>query len=110
MAKPLNFNKVKKEYLPVTLPDENETVLLIGTPTKAVFDEFTDLKDKLDSSMGDDALDEIYSICARIMSYNKGGIKITKEHISECMDFQDVIIFIHAYTDFITEVSNQKNS
>ena len=39
MAKSLNFNNVVKQYLTVTLPDENNTRLLIGTPTKAVMDE-----------------------------------------------------------------------
>ena len=111
MAKSLNFNNIKKQYLNVTLNDEKQTVLLIGTPTKAIFDELTGLQDILkDGSLESDALNDLYEICAKIMSCNKLGKKITTEFISELFDFEDLIIFIKSYTEFIGEVTSSKNS
>ena len=110
MAKSLDFNKLKKQYMTVHLADENNTVLMISTPTKAVLDSFLSLKDTLTAeTMGDDAIDELYEICANVMSRNKTGIKITKSQIEEIFDFEDIIVFIRAYSDFIAEVSNAKN-
>lgn len=110
MAKSLDFNALKKQYLTVTLPDENRTKLLITTPTKKVLDSFISIKDSLsDEAMQEEAVNELYEIVAKIMSHNKAGIKITRERIDDMFDFEDVIIFIRAYTDFIGEVTSSKN-
>lgn len=110
MAKALDFNNIKKRYLPVTLADEHKTVLLIGTPTKSVFDTLLNMKDSLEGdNLSDDAVDELYDVCARIMSRNKAGKVITKQTLQDIFDFEDIIIFIHAYTEFISEVTNAKN-
>lgn len=110
MAKSLNFNKIKKQYMTVTLPDEGETVLMIGTPTKRILDEFVVLQTSVNNGVSnDDALDRMFGLCAEIMSFNKGGIKITKEHLENIFDLEDITVFIQAYTEFITEVTNQKN-
>jgi hypothetical protein len=110
MAKALNFNKIKKNYFTVTLPDENESTLMICTPTKAIMDEFISMKDSLSAeNMGDDAIDQLYELCAKIMNRNKGGIKIAKKELEEMFDFEDIIIFIRSYTEFINELSNSKN-
>lgn len=111
MGKTLDFNKLKKQYMTVTLADENNTVLMIGTPTKAILDNFLGLKDSLTAeNMGDDAIDELYDICAQIMNRNKTGVKVSKTQIQELFDFEDIIYFIRAYSEFISEVSNSKNS
>lgn len=108
MSKSLDFTKLKKQYMTVTLADN--TVLMIGTPTKAVLDEFLGLKDSLTAEgVGDEAIDELYAICAKIMSHNKTGVKIGVERVHELFDFEDIIIFIRAYSEFISEVSNAKN-
>lgn len=110
MAKTLNFNKVKKQFMTVTLADENETTLLIGTPTKKTLEEFLSIKDYL--GKGDqnaDVMDEFYALCAKIMSHNKNGKTITKEFVESIFDFEDIVIFIQAYTEFIQEVTSQKN-
>lgn len=110
MAKALNFNNIKKRFFTVTLPDEKNTTLLISTPTKEIMDEFISLKDSLTAeSMGDDAIDELYDLCRKIMSRNKAGIKVTKDEIISLLDFEDIIIFIQGYTEFISEISNSKN-
>lgn len=113
MAKTLNFNNVKKTYLTVTLADENNTTLMIGTPTKAMMDSLVDLQESLNNVSEDEAsteaTGELYSACANLMSRNKAGIKITKDFLENIFDFEDIIIFFNAYMDFITEVTSGKN-
>ena len=113
MAKALNFNNVKKQFLTVTLADENNTTLLIGTPTKAIMDDLTYLQNNMsavnDTESNAEATDDLYNACARVMSRNKAGIKITKEFLSEIFDFEDVTIFFKAYMAFIDEVIGLKN-
>ena len=111
--KSLNFNNVKKTYLTVTLADENNTTIMIGTPTKAIMDDLVLLQSGLETISEDDAnvdaTDELYSACAKVMSRNKGGIKISKEFLEEIFDFEEIMIFFNAYMDFITEVTSGKN-
>lgn len=110
MAKSLNFNNLKKQYFTVTLPNDEATTLMICTPTKAIMDEFISMQDNLSAeSMGNNAINELYSLCAKIMSRNKGGIEITTEKLVNILDFEDIILFIRGYTEFITEVTNSKN-
>lgn len=110
MSRGVDFNTLKKQYLPVTLNDENKTKLFIITPTKKVLDDFISMKDSLTAENArDEAIDELYEIVARILSHNKTGVKITKEKVEELLDFEDVIVFIQAYSDFIAEVTGSKN-
>jgi hypothetical protein len=112
MANTLNFNNVKKRYLTVTLADEKKTTLMIGTPTKAILDEMESLQGAIEEFNDDtssEALDSVYLLCARLMSRNKGGIKITKENLEEIFDFEDIVIFFNAYISFVHEVTRTKN-
>lgn len=110
MAKTLNFNNIKKQYMTVTLADEKNTTLMISTPTKAILDEFVNMQEYIGGdNVQSDAMEDLYEICSKIMSRNKAGIEITKEQIEEMFDFEDIMIFIKAYTDFIKEVTNRKN-
>ena len=113
MAKTLNFNNVKKQFLTVTLADEKNTILFIGTPTKAIMDDLTLLQNTM-TSVGDndsniEVTDDLYGACARVMSRNKAGIKITKEYLADIFDFEDITIFFNAYMEFVDEVIGSKN-
>lgn len=114
MAKSLNFNNVKKQYLTVTLADENNTTLMIGTPKKGVMTELLLLSDSLESIQeGDDnseTMDNLYSACAKIMSCNKGGVQVTKEMLEDNFDLEDILIFFNAYMGFVDEIAKSKNS
>ena len=109
MAKTLDFTTRKKEFFTVKLDDEKQTVLLIGTPTKNVMQDFLALNmEELEDAQ---AINEIYEVCAKVMSFNKGGIKITSDYLSnECnFDIADIMTFFNAYSDFISEISHAKN-
>ena len=110
MSNTFDFNKLKKKYMTVILPDENKTTVLVTTPSKATFDSFVNIKNALeDDNLGDEAINELYEIIANILNQNKAHIKFTREKVSELFDFEDIIVFIKAYTTFIKEVTNQKN-
>lgn len=112
MAKALNFTTLKKKFLPVTLivPEKGQLTLLVTTPKKAVLDGFIAMKDSINTDdMDDTVLDDLYNICAKILSVNKAGIKISKEDVEEMFDYEDISIFIKAYSEFIHEVANEKN-
>ena len=112
MAKSLDFNNVPKKYLTVTLADEKKTTLIIGTPTKQIMDDLIvlrDLKDGMGEEADSEVMDGLYSACARIMSRNKGGIKIEKSLLEEIFDFEDIMIFFNAYMNFINEINESKN-
>lgn len=112
MSKTLDFKKVRKQYMTVTLADEKNTTILIGMPTKAVMNDLITLQESLEEITEENseaATEELYAVCARVMSRNKGGIKITTEMLSEIFDFEDIMIFFNAYMEFISEVVNSKN-
>ena len=110
MAKQFNFNTLKKRYMTVVLPDEKKTVLLVGMPTKNIFDEFIKIQDAgRESETAVEALELLYSMCAKVLNNNKGGIKITTEYIEDNFDMDDIMALIEAYSEFIGEVNNVKN-
>lgn len=111
MANVLDFTKMKKEYLTVKLADEEKTVLMIGIPSKKILNEFIEVSNNigLDDTEDSETLDELYSLCAKIMSFNKGGIKITQDHIESIFDIEDITCFFRAYGDFIKTVTGSKN-
>lgn len=113
MANVLNFNTIKKRYLTVTLPDEANTVLMIGAPTKKIMDNLIVLQASVDAidedNVNSDAMDDLYSACANIMSRNKCGIKITADFLSDLFDFEDIKIFFKSYMEFVTGLVNEKN-
>lgn len=110
MTKPLNFTKIEKSYLPVTFADEKNTTILVGTPTKAILDELTSYQDKIEElENNENATNELFDVCAKIMSRNKTGAKITRKYLESVLDFEDIKVFFHAYIDFISNVINSKN-
>lgn len=111
MSKVLDFTKVKKEYLTVKLNDEKKTVLLVGTPTKAILSEFIAINDKIGEDGGADAeaITDLYRVCAKVMSFNKGGTKISADYLSDFFDLEDIITFFNAYGEFMASITSSKN-
>lgn len=107
----LNFNSVKRAYLTITLPDKDNTVLSVATPTKSLYEALVELERKLKTNNGDMAqiLDDMYEVTAQIMSNNKEHIEITKKYLEECLEFGDILIFFNAYLAFIDSIKESKN-
>lgn len=107
----LNFNNIKKTYMTITLPDDENTKLMIMTPTKSIMDKVIGMEEFISGvdEVGQGVLDDLYNVCAEIMNRNKAGRKITAEYISKILDFEDLIIFFNAYLEYVGSVSNLKN-
>lgn len=108
--KELDFTKVKKQVLSVTLGDGEK--LLIKTPSKRVTtllmelsDDFENITDGADTEV----MDSIYTVCAEIMSNNRQGKKVTTEYLSDVLDIEDLTVFLNAYVEFVSKVTNVKN-
>lgn len=111
MSNNFNFNNIKKQFLTTTLPDENNTTILVLTPTKKLMDELIHLESMLQNSntTADTVIDDLYSLVAKLMSCNKGGVVITKEKLEECVDFEDLIAYFKVYTVFVHNLTRSKN-
>lgn len=114
MANVLNFNNAKKQYLTVTLPNERKTTLMVCMPTKSLYEELDSITHSFNSADNteeslDQTLGNLYDLVARIMSRNKGGIKITREDLENCLDFEDIILFFRSYLTFVNSVKSSKN-
>lgn len=104
----LDFNLIKRHYLPVTLNNEKKTHIDIMTPTKKMFDVIQSLPD-LDGDITPDDLDLIYTAVARLMSENKQRIRIEAEELKKCLDYDDLALFMAAYVAFLAEITSEKN-
>lgn len=111
MAKTLDFTTRKKEYLTIKLNDEKKTTLMIGTPTRNVLMDFIGINERIGDGDGADmeAIDDLYNVCAKIMSFNKGGIKITADYLGEFFDVEDILVFFNAYGEFMESITSAKN-
>lgn len=111
MAKTIDFNSRKKEYLTIKLNDSKKTTLMIGTPTRNILLEFIAINERLSEEDGADveAVNDLYDVCAKIMSFNKGGIKITSEYLGEFFDVEDILVFFNAYGEFMESITSAKN-
>lgn len=111
MIKTLDFTSRKKEYLTVKLNDDKKTVLMIGTPTKAILSDFIAINERVNDGDGADseAINDLYEVCAKVMSFNKAKTKITADYLGEFFDIEDIMTFFNAYSEFMASVTSAKN-
>lgn len=117
MSRQLDFSamKAKKQLLTITFIDGEK--ILVKTPTKKIMDSLLALDEDFkivdehgeDSVNSKEALDEIYSICASVMSNNIGQKKIEVDYLSDVLDLEDLIIFFESYTAFVNDLKSIKN-
>ncbi len=111
--KALNYNNVKKRYLPVTLAGEESVTLLVGMPNKGIMQKLFAVRERMEEA-GDDVpsgelLDDLYGVCAAAMSRNKAGHVVEQEYLEELMGLDDIMLFLEAYLGFVGEAAGQKN-
>lgn len=109
--KSLNFNSIEKKHLIITLNDEENTTLLVTSPTKKIMDLLTSIEDTLRSKdiKTQEQIDALYYLCYLILCRNKGKVKIKKEDLEEFFDIEDVTIFLKEYMNFISVQMSGKN-
>ncbi len=108
----LNFNKVQKHYLRLTLLNEKEPIL-IGTPTKKLLDKLVNMNSLVDTEdaneLNPEQIGDIYNICAEVMSINKTNRKISKAELEEMFDIEDLLLFFNTYMEFLDSIVALKN-
>lgn len=114
MSRVLNFNDIQKSYLTVTLNDEKQTSLMIGTPTKRVMDNLMLLQETFKgvnegAEVESGVMDDLYNACAQIMSNNKTRTRIDADKLADLFDFEDIFLFFNTYMEFVAAVTNSKN-
>lgn len=116
MAKTLDFTKTKKQYLTVKLNDDENTVLAVNTPTKAIYEVLFECYGKLnevenvkDVETLTDVISALYEACAMAISNNKNRKHFTASDLEDLFDFDDLVLFFTTYMDFVGEVANTKN-
>ena len=107
----LDLTNHKKTYLQLTLPDKKETVLNIMQPTKELFTKMTEMSTRIGGMVGNelDALNEVYEVCAELISRNKENVSFTREELESILDFEDIVVFLRTYSAFVSEIVFGKN-
>lgn len=105
MAAMLDLTKIKKSYLPMRLPDG--TVINVGTPKKAMYDEMNRI-DPILASLTDDSLEDtleameiLFDFVARVMSNNKENRTFTPEWVRDVLDLDGALPVMYSFADFI---------
>lgn len=96
----LNFKKLKKEFMRITLPDDRK--LTIRPPKYSTFRMFS----ALDLSSDEDA----FKGATLILNLNMEGIKFTEADCQEMFDVTDLVALMTEFTNYITSITKQKNS
>lgn len=115
MAKILDLNSVEQRpTLELTLQDKEKTTLQVTIPTEGLVNELEDMGPELTRivSKGDkEGLDQAFDLAARLISCNRNGVTITADELRNKynMALETLIVFMSAYLDFITEITERKN-
>lgn len=110
----LNFNKYRPPILPVEMMDEAGTIIRITPPTVALQEELRARLPELSALLNGDDDDKragFFDLAARLMSCNRNMRKITPEQLRDTfrLDEEDLVVFFHAYVDFVKGIENAKN-
>ena len=115
MANTLVFNRHRPPILPIELMDEQNTVIHVTPPTVDLQEELrarlTDLTSLFNGDDEDEKRAALFDLAARLMSCNRNMRKITAEQLCTVyrVDEEDLVVFYHAYADFLKEIENAKN-
>lgn len=104
--KSFSFNKIERSFFAAELKDNKK--VLIKMPQKKTFEKMN----AFNSATTDieDTIGALYGLCADIMSNNKTGRSITADYLEKNFDFEEMMIFIEEYTDFVSGVKKDPNS
>lgn len=113
MADILKFDRHRQPILPVELMDEQRTVIRVTPPTVELQEELRARQAELSVLLTDDdeSRDVFYDLAARLMSCNRNMRKFTPDQLRTTygLDEEDLVVFFHAYADFLTNIERAKN-
>lgn len=109
----LDLNTVQRPTLELVMMDEEQTVLHVKMPTKAMFKELTDSDATVEGAENGnaDSIDTLYDLVARVLDCNRDRIRVTPSDLEAkyCMELEDVILTYRAYVSFVLSIVKEKN-
>lgn len=109
----LNLNTVQRPTFKLTMMDDEQTVLRVKMPSKAMFKELAESDATVSGAeKGDkDSAEDMYVLVARLLSHNLDFITVTPEELESKyrMELEDVILTYRAYVDFVLSFVKAKN-
>lgn len=114
MPKVLDLNNLKIPTLELIFTDEARTTIHVTAPTESLINEMESwVQTGLEPlASGDRAsVDLAYDLTARLLSCNKESLTITAEDLrgNYGVDIWTLVAILNAYTEFISEIKNEKN-
>lgn len=114
MPKILDLNNIKLPTLELVFTDEARTTIHVTAPSEALINEMESwAKTGMGAlTAGDNTSVELtYDLTARLLSCNRERIAITPEDMrgKYGIDIWMLIAILNGYTDFISEIKNEKN-
>ncbi len=109
----LDFNKINKTYLTITLTDGK--TYMLTTPTKRLLSKILEMDSILkaneeeNTTFNEETINSLYEISAEVMSTNKTKTKVSSEDLGTMWDIEDLILFFNTYMSYIEKVTNSKN-
>lgn len=118
MAK-LDFNKINRPVLELTMMDEEHTVITVTTPTEGLVEELQETLPELQKILapGDQGtVEAAYDLAARLISCNKQGLQVSADDLrskywpaDRLANMENMVVFFSVYMDFVEELNNAKN-
>ena len=114
MAKGLNFRNFAQPSLPLDMNDAAGTRITVTSPTVELTERLEANQDAIVATFqkGDrKSLGAIWELAADLISCNREHIKVTVEQLKGeyGMNYEMLMAFIVAYTEFVEEIENAKN-
>lgn len=106
MSKVLNFNTLKRKTMTIIMNDEEQTKLNVCVPKKEMLDNMIAIKDVEEN---EESVNMLYEVCAELISNNREKKTYTADELKDILEFEDLLVFVQYFTDFINEVQNSKN-
>ena len=114
MPKVLDLNSIKIPTLELIFTDADHTTIHVTAPTEALINEMESwVKTGMATiSAGDDeSIEATYDLTARLISCNRERLAVTSADLrgKYRVDIWMLIAVLNAYTEFISEIKNEKN-
>lgn len=103
----LDFTKTQKKSLPVKLYDG--TTLLLTMPKKRTFEKMLSMQFDESGEMSPEAISDVYSVAAEILSSNTRKKEYTPEAVGEMFDLEDLTLLLDEYMDFAGDIAQDPN-
>lgn len=90
----------------IIMNDEEQTKLSVCVPKKEMLDNMIAIKDVEEN---EESVNMLYEVCAELISNNREKKTYTADELKDILEFEDLLVFVQYFTDFINEVQNSKN-